>query len=529
MKHKAMMCLVLAFVVLSSTFLMMTNLIDAVNAPILSVVLSGTANTYSIPAQPVGSTFNVDVRVDGLAGVAPGVNRVSYSLTWDPTVLLCTNKADKAWLPSQSNMGDLPLNGTSGIETIGQIAFDLNNAQACTNASSVSATFTFQAVSTGSCVIGLQPSDLGVAYLTYPDSQGNSHSVAGTTTTNATYGSSTATNSSIHGPTADFTPVDGSTFKLGSSVILNASSSQPGKDNRTCPIINYAWSIECLNGTTLTALTGQTATFPASVLGTFRIILIVTAADVQNPSSPNYVSTSSTTAVIYVVSNVQSISVDVFTSNGGVGKGASSGTYGPLQVVPTYALVTNRNVSMPYENVMFTIVGANGTTYYRQGVTNESGIATIQPSFRLPGPNLGSAQTSFGQWSITASVGILGTSVNDTTAFTFSYLNGIENVVIPKSIQKGESLPIQLTVNNQVLSAQWSLLTITLFDQAGVPIGSSSLTVTQQAENLTVVNAAIVIPSWAFSGHATAYLCLFANSTSVPLAPETIGDFDILS
>jgi hypothetical protein len=527
MKHKSLICLTFVFIVVFSVFSVTTRLINAVNAPVLSVVLSGSMNTYSIPAQAVGSTFKVDVCVDDLSSVIPGVNSVSYSLTWDPTVLWCISKTDNTWLPSQSNMGDLPFNNTSGIVTIGQVAFDISNAEACTTVSNVSATFAFKVVSAGSCIIGLQPSVMGVPYLSYPDSQGKSHAVIGTTTVNATYDPVITTSSSVHGPTAEFTPTAGSSFKIDSSIMLNANLSQPGYDTQTCPITNYAWSVEYLNGTTFASFTGETATFDAAVGGTFRIVLIVTAKDVENPPSPTYVSTNSASALIRVVSIQQSANIDVFTDREGTSEGVSGGAYGPLQVVRAYALVTFDNASMPGENVMFTILDANGSSYYRLGVTNESGIATIQPSFRLPAPNFDSPQTGFGTWSITASADFLGVTMSDTTNFTFGYLSAIENVTLPSTINRNEVLPIQLTINNQELSTQLAQLSVTLFDQADEPIGSSTLTVTQQTQEITILDAAITIPSWAFTGQATAYLCLLTNS-SLPLAPESVANFNIL-
>jgi hypothetical protein len=514
-------------VVIFSVFAVTSRFIDASTGPVLSVVLSGTTKTYSIPTQSVGSTFKVDVRADDLSTVTPGVDSVSYTLTWDPTVLTYVSKTDNTWLPSQSNLGDLTYNIANGTVTIGQIAFDLANASACTTTSSVTVTFTFQVASAGSCVLGLEPSASGVSYFKCPNGKGGSASVTEANTVNATYGSPAG--SSVHGPTAIFTPTDGSIFKIGSPITLVASLSQPGFDGQTCNITSYVWSVEYLNGTTFVSLTGETATFDATVLGSFRIILIVTANDVQNPSNPSYDSTGSSSAVVNVVSSLQSPKIDVFTDKGGVGEGVSCGSYGPLEVVQAFALVTSDGTPLSDESVVFSIYDANGTSFLRTGVTNETGIATIQPGFRLPNPNFGSNKTGIGTWSITALVNVLGVTVNDTTTFDFNYVNAIENVVVPQSVHCGENMPIQLIIDNQVLSTRWSKLCITLFDQAGVPIGSSTLIVTQQMQNITVVDSAMAIPSWAFTGTATVYLCLLANSTSsIPLAPQAVAHFNIL-
>ncbi len=541
MKRKPLICLTLVFVIFFSAFLMTTHFIDASSAPILSIVPtgdSGATSTTNIPAQAVGTTFSVDVRVDDYAsvnigGTENGISGASYEVTWDPSVLEYVSYTDGSWLPDQTNAGDLTNKVSSGQLTIGQIAFNTANAMATADSASgsVSATIKLQVLTTGSTTIALMPQK-GVSYLVAPETVGgltSGQSVTGVLTANAQYGPPTTSSSSVHGPTASFTPIDGSTFKLGSSITLNATSSQPGNDTQTCNITNYAWSIEYLNGTTVTSLTGETTAFNAQIVGTFRIILIVTANDVENPPSPSYISTDSTSAIIDVVSNPQSVTIDVFTDKGGIGEGVSSGAYGPLQLVQTYALVESINTVMPEESVMFTIIDPNGTSFYRQGVTNATGIAIIQPSFRLPGPNFGSSQTSFGTWTIIASVNILGVTANDTTSFTLNFLNGIENVTIPADIHRNESLPIQLTINNKDLSAESIQLSITLFDQAGIPMANSVIAITQQSQNVTVIDAAITIPAWAFTGQATAYFCLTTNSTNIPLAPEGVATFNILS
>jgi hypothetical protein len=427
MKHKSIICLCLAFLVVFSVFSVTTHFINAASAPILSIVPTGDSgaaagSTAIIPAQAVGSTFSVDVRVDNYAsvnigGTNNGVSGASYMVTWNSTVLKYVSYQDGSWLPDQSNTGDLTTNVTIGQLLIGQIAFNTANAMATADSASgsVSATIKFQVLSTGSTLIALEPQP-GVAYLLAPETAADGltsgHAVSGTQTANAQFSSS--------------------------------------------------------------------------------------------------------------LSSGQSVNIDVYTV-----EGASGQTYGPLQLVPTYALITNASVPIPNQSVMFTIRDANGTCYYRQGDTNESGIATINPPFRMP-PDL--SQKSFGTWSITASANVLGETVYNTVNFTFGYLNNIEKTVtIPTSIHRGETLPIQFTIDNQELSASLTQVSITLFDNASTPIGSSTLTVTQQTQNITVVDAAITIPSWAFTGEATAYICLLGGSTGVPLVPESEAHFNILS
>ena len=368
----------------------------------------------------------------------------------------------------------------------------------------------------------------GVAYLDYPDTSGKSQPIVGTTIVNATYGVSASL--LPHGPTANFTPIDGSVIQLGSIVILNASSSQPGYDTQTCNITNYVWSVEYLNGTTFTSLTGETATFTASTLGAFRIILIVTANDVQSSPSPCYSSTGSASALVNVVSNLQSVNIAVQTDEG-TGPQVSGTVYGPLQLIQIYAFVTSQNIAMADESVAFSIQNSSDSSIaVRQGITNQTGIASA--SFRLPNIDPTTPQYSFGTWSIIASVSILNTTVSGATNFTFSYQSGIQNVTVPKSLQISQTLPIELTINNQYLSAQWTQLSITIFDQAGICIDSTTVATPQQEQNITIVDTAITIPPWAFTGQATVYLCLLTNSTNtqaIAIAPETTATFQIVS
>jgi hypothetical protein len=197
-----------------------------------------------------------------------------------------------------------------------------------------------------------------------------------------------------------------------------------------------------------------------------------------------------------------------------------------------YALVKNNNISLTNQNVLFTIQNSNKSIIAtRQGVTNGSGIATAQ--FRLPCPDPNSPQTTFGTWYITALVNSSSLSANDSSAFDFSYssyLGGFQKVQMPTSVHRLETLPIQVTVNSSYYPFQWSQLSITVFDQAGIPIGSSTVS-TSQTQVLTVISSDITIPSWAFTGQAKVCICLLTNSSNsqaVPLSPETVATFTIL-
>lgn len=497
--------------------------------------LSMASQTASVSLSPavissanmsVGSTFTVSVQVSGISNVFGW----TMSLSWDPKVL---------------QMQDTPSEG-SFLKTVGSTIFiaispnntlgidkslnDVFSSNLTASGSGTLARMVFTVVSLGSCQISMNNTEFDTNGT--PDAKGDLPTIP-VTLSDATFTTSPAINtssSSTHGPVASFSPAEGSTFKTGTTVTLDSSSSQPGYDTQTQNINNYAWRVEYLNGTTFASLTGKTATFNASVEGTFKIILIVTANDTQTTPDPNYVNTDSTTATINIISNVQLVNIDVFTDKGGPNGEANGGAYGPLQLLQMYASVTYNSASMPYENVIFSVLNSNGSVILvRQGFTNQTGIASA--SFRLPTPDPSAPQNSFGTWSIMASVNVTDISVSANTNFTFTYQSGIENIIVPSSINRLENLPIQLTINNAFFTAQWSQLSITLFDQSGEPIGSTTVTTPQQTQNITVIDTSINIPPWAFTGQATAYFCLLTNSTStqaIPLAPETVATFQIL-
>ena len=172
------------------------------------------------------------------------------------------------------------------------------------------------------------------------------------------------------------------------------------------------------------------------------------------------------------------------------------------------------------KTVSFSMQNPNGTVIaVGNGLTNQTGIATVQ--YRLPAPDPNATEITFGIWNITASLNLSSSTLTNTTSFTFNYLSNIESIQMPTSVNIGQTLPIELTIDNGLFSTPSSELDITVFDQANVPIGSFTYRNTLQLQNFTVIDLTISIPPWAFTGQATACMCLLtANGTA--LAPETI-------
>lgn len=224
-------------------------------------------------------------------------------------------------------------------------------------------------------------------------------------------------------------------------------------------------------------------------------------------------------------SNLSSATLQVFTGRGSRGS-SNGGTYGPQDLLQIYGLVTSQNVSVPDQTVSFSLQNPNGTVIaVGDGLTNQTGIANVQ--YRLPAPNPNATEIVFGIWNITASINLSSSTLTNSTSFTFNYLSNIESIQMPASVNLGQTLPIELTIDNGLFSTPSSELDITVFDHANVPIGSFTYRNTMQLQNFTVVDLTISIPQWAFTGQATAYMCLLtANGTA--LAPETAANFQIL-
>jgi hypothetical protein len=339
---------------------------------------------------------------------------------------------------------------------------------------------------------------------------------------------------SPHGPTAQFSPLNNTSYNLGDSVFLNASKSTSGYDtlnaSEICPITAYTWRVEYLNGTVFGTYTGEIVSFSADAEGFFRIILIVTASDPTPPSDSEFVPTDTASVIIRVGSSPLVSNVDVFTDRGGVGVSVSSGAYGGNEIMRIYALVTYADVPVANQDVAFTVNDSSGLVVaVRTARTNQTGFAYTE--YRLLNPNGVLSASSAQIWSITASVNVSQTTVSDIAPFAFGYLGSIQNLQVPQSVHRLESLSIQLTISNFVNSTAWSELDITLFDTANVPIGSCTVIHSPEMQNFTVVAAHIFVPSWAFTGQATAYVCLLAQSAdgkSVPIAPEVAKTFQIL-
>jgi len=288
----------------------------------------------------------------------------------------------------------------------------------------------------------------------------------------------------------------------------------------TFNITNYGTSPVTIAGAGTIANASQADTDlypPAAVTCSSATVIVTNTFSGDSASTGPSPSTNST---------LQNARIQVFTDKGGIFASGTSATYGPQDLLEIYALLTYQKSAVPDQYVLFSVQNTNGTIMaITSAITNQTGIAHVE--YRLPSPDLNATQFVFGPWTITANFDVLQVTISNKTTFNFNYLTNIESIKIPSVVHRSQILPIELTIDTGLFATPGSELDITIFDQANVPVGSCTFTNTLQMQNFTVVDVTIAIPSWAFTGQATAYMCLLtANGTA--LAPESVANFQIL-
>ncbi len=149
-------------------------------------------------------------------------------------------------------------------------------------------------------------------------------------------------------------------------------------------------------------------------------------------------------------SSSQNGTIQVFTDKGGIGF-SNGGTYGPQDLLRIYGLVTIQNITISNQSVSFSLQNPNGTLIsVGNALTNQSGIAHVE--YRLPAPNPNSTIIAFGTWIITASTNVSQNILTNATRFNFNYLSNIESIQIPASVQRSQTIPVELTIDNGIFA-----------------------------------------------------------------------------
>ncbi len=537
-----------------------------------SAVQSGTT-TSSISVgptpDPFNSTIKIDIRVDG---VTTGFWGWTIStVNWNPAVLTLTKITEGSFLADNTGGDPTSFVGNSktlwnltGGSIMGGISEAISAADTSIDPSGVVATLSFNVTGYGTSAITIAGGNLRA---TSSDTSGTSVTCNSATITVLTNnptptptpisgtptptpsptptpisGTPTPTPSptptpisGTQGPVASFTPQNQTTFAVGSTLLLDASSSKAGYDNEVCSITNYTWTVQYPDLSILGIYTGPTVAFKVPNTTTLKITLTVTAPDINSPPSPSYNAVS--TAVSFIqVGSVQSGNIDVFTDKGGIGQNVNAGIYNSQDLVKTYALVTYGGVPVLAGNLVAFAVFAPGgnASIYRVPQTNDTGYAFME--FKLPDPV--SNPQSIGVWSIVASVTVNSIVVTDSLNFTYSnnviIVNSssfsIGGIQLPANVSRSNNINLNVSIN--AIANSTSSLTVTICDQQEVPIACYSVNVTSISGGTVLVPVQLFIPSWSYVGTATLYVDLMTNlpsASGVPLCPEKTATTQILS
>ena len=334
---------------------------------------------------------------------------------------------------------------------------------------------------------------------------------------------------SPYGPTAVISNQNGTTYQTNSPITLGGSASTGGYDGQSvCPISNYAWLVQYSNSSVFGAFSGPLISINVNIVTTLKVILVVTAQDVNTPANTQYTNTSTTYVWINVESPQQLTQIDVFTNKGGIGQNVTSGPFGPQELIQLYANVTYNGAPVADKEVTFTVLDPTGNVIaVNTALTNATGFAYQQ--YRTPWTG-STGNPDFGKWTVLAYVEISQVVVNDTVSFDYNYLVTTNGITLPASVERGSPITINVTLQSTDNSILNPTVTITIYDQNQVPVDNYITTVNNITLNDSVV-ATVTIPTWAFVGQATVYVnVLTANPTAcgTPYSPEQIATFQIL-
>lgn len=494
----------------------------------ISGVMAVGGPTVTLSAPPsglsLGSTFTITATI---SSDATNVWQwVITNLNWNPAVL---------------NMSADPLMGTylTGATLFTSAPYDntIGNLPEVSNTKMTSAgdsgagllvTFTFKVVGFGTSDITMES-----AVVKSPDA---GHPTTQCTVVNTTFNLPPPP---PYGPTAVITtPADNAFLNKGTSITLDGSNSLPGfTGTAAAPITTWAWSVDLGNDGSVdnTYNSATPGSFADNTIGDTKITLTVTAPT----ATPT---TNTKTIIVHIVAPPTGAAVDVFTQRGGQFQGAPSDAFGPQENVTIYANVTYNNVPVAQKDVSFEVRDKTNTTVVlaASNRTDANGIATY--IFRLPWPDVNPDNT-FGIWTIFASVDISQNITKDTCTFEFNYTMQLPSVRTVSALTGGVSklsfardpypqhVYVEVTAVNIRNVAQSCIVTVTIYDEARVPIGVMNLGFNNVAAHGSQTNTFdLTIPHYAFVGQAKAYanaLTGIPSAGGVPFCPEKSAQFTI--
>jgi len=353
-------------------------------------------------------------------------------------------------------------------------------------------------------------------------------------------------------PKAGFKPSTYAMFRLSSAgqvtVNFDASLSMVGWDtlpiNHSCPITEYRWDftgdgVFDLLGNSTVALTPE---WNYTSTGDIAVTLEILAPDAIPPTHPSYANTSRDTHSIHILPPILGAYIDIYTNRGGLGQGfnpisgepfpapiAWSDAFGPQEEVTVYALITYNEEPLEYKQVVFEVKDSTDEMrVVRTAFTNASGIANM--TFRIPWMGL-SAESLYGNWTITGRVDVGGGVAIDVCQFVFGYLVMIQGITpLNSPVPIGGTLSVAVNLRTLSFTSKRAYATIILYDELEVPVGMAEDYVTVEPGEGTTKNFEIKIQNWAFVGIGTIFVNVFnqpSDLNGVPYGPEALAIFEI--
>lgn len=277
---------------------------------------------------------------------------------------------------------------------------------------------------------------------------------------------------------------------------------------------------------------GVMATLIFTVIGSGQADIILSdgvLTDVDQETSSADVHSASVT--LRDSSYTSPAKVDVFTQNGGSGLNEHSDPFGPGALIDAQALVTYNNASVANVDVSFNVMYQNGTAFAtKTSASNSNGYASAQ--FRLPWLDNDYPESTFGNWTISASASVSQDVAIDVVTFSYNYLVNIDSVQVPDTVQKLSTLPIEITTDNIASSQTMSTVVITIFDETQTPIACEIAHNSDISTGDTLISSSVSIPASASVGQATVHIVVLTDTpddSGTPYCPEEVVSFQITS
>jgi len=230
-------------------------------------------------------------------------------------------------------------------------------------------------------------------------------------------------------------------------------------------------------------------------------------------------------------------SIDVYTENwrwpgytttntGEVGKDtfpADADAVAPQEEITLYAKLTYGGAPVQYKEVAWEITAPTGEKYYRQSMTDNKGLTSI--TIRMPWYEI-----YFGEWTVLAKASVAETPVQDIVTFELGYIVEVVDSVTISPVNRGETVSVTLTITNIGSISRDVFITITVYDDVGMPVATFSKTETILPGTHTYGPYTMTIAEWAHVGKGTVYINLLTAQPSqcgTCYAPEHVQEFTI--